>query len=81
MTRVLATTERHVHADAREAYFAELQQRRVVFEEAHVHFWVFEHAIEDGRFIEFAEGADVLALASALGGSTPANVWREVQRG
>ncbi len=81
MSRVLATTERHVHAHAREAYFAALQQRRVDFEEAHVHFWVFEHATEDGRFIEFAEGADVVALTSALSGSTPTNVWREVQGG
>ncbi len=77
--RVLATTERHVDATARDDYFAELPQRRVVAAEAHVHFWVFEHATEIGRFIEFVEGPDAVALARAFPTLMPTNVWRAVQ--
>ena len=79
MSRVLATTERQVEAEARDAYFAELQQRRVVAGAAHIHFWVFEHATENGRFIEFVEGPDAVALARAFPTSMPTDVWRAVQ--
>lgn len=79
MSRVLATTERHVDAPARDVYFAELQHRRVVAEAAHVHFWVFEHATQHGRFIEFVEAPDAVALARAFPTLMPTDVWRAVQ--
>jgi hypothetical protein len=85
MGRMLAVAERQVDAAARGDYLTSVGARQHVAASSGVHFWVFEHAEESGRFIEFVEGAserDVRAVAvdgELLQG--PLALWREVRGG
>jgi len=81
MTRVLAMQERVVASAEREAYLASLASRRAHAAAVPAHFWVFEHANESGRFVEFTEAASVDAIAAAHEGGQMPGVWREVQGG
>ena len=81
MARVLAMQERVVAPAERGAYLASLGRRRARAAVAPAHFWVFEHATESGRFVEFTEAASDEAIAAAQEvGQTP-GLWREVQGG
>jgi len=81
MARVLAMQERVVAPAERGAYLADLDRRRAHAASAPAHFWVFEHAIDSGRFVEFTEAASEHAIAAAHElGQTP-GLWREVQGG
>jgi hypothetical protein len=85
MARVLAFAERRVVPSARTAYLASVRERQQDAEAAGAHFWVFEHAGESGRFIEFTEGGSDASVRRVAGDSgddgTPLALWREVQGG
>lgn len=81
MTRVLSMAERRVVGAAREDYLVTLASRRAAAAAARAHFWVFEHASDHGRFLEFTEAATDDAIASAQGHNAPELLWREVQGG
>ena len=81
MARVRAMQERVVAPAERGAYLASLDRRRARAAAVPAHFWVFEHATESGRFVEFTEAASDEAIAAAHEvGQTP-GLWREVQGG
>ena len=75
MARTLTIVERRVSEAERAEYLAALSA--VV----PAHFWVFEHATERGRFVEFTEAAGEQQIAAAHGDHAPADLWREVQGG
>ncbi len=81
MSRVLSMAERRVDATEREAYLATLTTRRAAAAAAQAHFWVFEHADDGGRFVEFTEAASDGAIVAARGHDAPVALWREVQGG
>jgi hypothetical protein len=81
MGRVLAMQERVVAQAEREAYLADLERRRARAAAVPAHFWVFEHATESGRFVEFTEAASEEAIAAAHEVAQTPGLWREVQGG
>ncbi len=81
MARVLAMQERVVASVEREAYLASLVHRRARAAAVPAHFWVFEHATESGRFVEFTEAASDEAIAAVHEGGQVPGCWREVQGG
>ena len=81
MARALMMVERLVSAAEREAYLRDLAKRGSAAKHVRLHFWVFEHADESGRFVEFTEGASEVAIASAHTDALPAPLWREVYGG
>lgn len=81
MARVLAMQERMVPSPEREAYLASLVNRRARAAAVPAHFWVFEHATESGRFVEFTEAANEEAIAAASDDGNATGCWREVQGG
>lgn len=81
MARVLAMRECVVASADREAYFTSLVNRRTRAASVPAHFWVFEHASESGRFVEFTEAASDEAIAAAHEADQMPALWREVQGG
>ncbi len=81
MARVLAMQERVVARAEREAYLAALDSRRARAAAVPAHFWVFEHATDSGRFVEFTEAASEDAIAAAHEHGAVPGLWREVQGG
>lgn len=81
MTRLLAMQERVVASAERAAYLAALVNRRARAAALPAHFWVFEHATESGRFVEFTEAASDEAIAAVHESGTAPGLWREVQGG
>ena len=83
MPRVLTFEEQQVDAAMRAEYMARVAVRRAAAASAGVNFWVFEHAAESGRFVEFTEGASAEAVRAAHGesqhGNTSLALWREVR--
>jgi len=72
---------RRVSLVARDAYLAALPERRARASAVPAHFWVFEHATDPERFVEFTEAASSELLAAALDPDPASDVWREVQGG
>lgn len=81
MARTLSIVERHVSDAARAEYLAALPSRRERAAAVPAHFWVFEHAAERGRFIEFTEAAGAEQIAALHGTDDARDLWREVQGG
>lgn len=81
MSRALSITEVRIADDARAAYLAALPERTQRAAAVPAHFWVFEHASERGRFVEFTEAKSEALLAAALGLEHATDCWREVQGG
>ena len=81
MARVLAMQERVVTHAERAAYLAAIANRRARAAAVLAHFWVFEHATESGRFVEFTEAASDEAIAAAHDHGQTSGLWREVQGG
>jgi hypothetical protein len=81
MARVLSMLECVVTPEQRSAYLASLAMRRARAAAVPVHFWVFEHATESGRFVEFMEAANDDAIAALQEDGQPPALWREVQGG
>ena len=83
MARMLSFAERHVDEASRTDYLTSVGARQRAAASAGVHFWVFEHAEQSGRFIEFVEGASEHDVRSAAVGNhllnPPVMIWREVQ--
>lgn len=75
---MLSMLERRVSASERTAFLHALPARRVAAKAGRVHLWVFEHAEEPGRFVEFTEAAHASDLASLHEGQLPAPLWRAV---
>jgi hypothetical protein len=55
MSRALTIVERVIADAERAAYLAALPLRKQQAASVPAHFWVFEHATDRGRFIEFTE--------------------------
>jgi hypothetical protein len=77
--------ERVVPDAERPAYLAAMADRRARAAELQVHAWVFEHARDSGRFVEFLEAGSVEALTAAqqvtgMAGD-PSHRWVEVHEG
>lgn len=81
MARTLTIVERRVSDAERAEYLAALSARKLRAAAVPAHFWVFEHATERGRFVEFTEAAGEQQIAAAHGDHAPADLWREVQGG
>jgi hypothetical protein len=81
MPRALRIHERQVPDAERADYLAALPVRKARAAAVPAHFWVFEHATERGRFVEFTEAASEADLAAADGRASADDVWREVQGG
>lgn len=81
MARTLSIIERRVSDAERVAYLAALPARKQRAAAVPAHFWVFEHAAERGRFVEFTEAAGEEQVAAVHGHDAPADLWREVQGG
>jgi hypothetical protein len=81
MARTLTIVERRVSDDERAGYLAALSERRQRAATVAANFWVFEHAAERGRFVEFTEGAGEEPIAALHRNDMPADLWREVQGG
>lgn len=79
MPRALHMQERHIAEPVRAAYLASLEARRTHAVSVRAHFWVFEHATEPGRFVEFTEAASADDLATLVGTDAAQNSWRELQ--
>ena len=78
MRKVLAVAERRIDAGRRSEYLTSLGARRSAANASGVAFWVFEHMVDAGRFIEFTEGADANAVAASLSDQRTPELWREV---
>lgn len=81
MARTLTIVERRVAEAERAAYLAALSLRKERAAAVPAHFWVFEHATERGRFVEFTEAAGEERIAALHEHDMPADLWREVQGG
>ncbi len=81
MSRALTIVERVVPDAERAEYLAALPLRKQRAASVPAHFWVFEHASDRGRFIEFTEAGGEEALAAVHGADVAAHCWREVQGG
>jgi len=81
MARTLSIVECRIRDDERADYLAALPARAARAAAASAHFWVFEHASERGRFVEFTEAGDAQRLAELVGNDAPADFWREVRGG
>ena len=85
MTRLLAVTEHRVEAAVRADYLVAVGARQRAAASSGVHFWIFEHTDESGRFIEFVEGASEFAVrTAATDDNSPErspSLWREVLGG
>lgn len=51
--------------EAREGYVARLRQRRDDAKARGLNFWVFASESDPGRFVEFTEGRDLVAVEGA----------------
>ncbi|MCA0376477.1 MAG: hypothetical protein LCH84_12555 [Gemmatimonadetes bacterium] len=76
MARVLHMQERRVSAEERPAYRAGLDARRAQAAAAQAHFWVFEHAADEARVLEFTEAASADVLRMLVGQDIDADHWR-----
>jgi hypothetical protein len=81
MARALTIVERRVSDAERADYLAALPGRRTRAAAVPAHFWVFEHATERGRFVEFTEAGGEAQLAGLHDGDLPRDLWHEVQGG
>jgi len=81
MARTLTIVERRVSDEERADYLAALSRRKQRAVAVPAHFWVFEHADDRGRFVEFTEAAGEEQIAALHERDMPADIWREVQGG
>lgn len=79
MARALHMRECHIQVEARAAYLESVAERRTRAAALQAHFWVFEHAGESGRFLEFTEAKHEDDLVSLVGPEAAHNRWREIQ--
>lgn len=77
MSRALHMMELRVALAERADYLAALPSRVARAAAVPAHFWVFEHASEAGRFVEFTEAANTELLAVAVGHEAASNAWRQ----
>ncbi len=77
--RTLLVTERTVAHGERDAYLQSLPQTRARCADAQVQFWVFEHAEQGSRFIEFAEAKDESSLEALALNESSASRWHAVE--
>lgn len=78
MTRHLSIVEKTVgHAD-HAAYRESLRARQAAAKVAAANFWVFEHASDAHRYVEFVEGTDAAQVAH-LANVEPGALWRAIE--
>ena len=78
MTRHLAIVERQVAASETDRYLSTIADRQSQAKSLAANFWVFAHASDSRRFVEFVEGADASDV-STLSGVEPAALWRAIE--
>jgi len=78
MTRHLGIFERRIDGSDQGAYMTSLAERRASAERASMHFWVFAHATDPYRYVEFVEGTDATEVAM-LAGVDQDSLWRSVE--
>ena len=78
MSRHLAIVERQVDGADTAEYLSSLVHRREAAAGANAHFWIFAHASEANRYVEFVEGADA-AMVAQLSGVEHAALWRAIE--
>ena len=79
MPRALHMQECRVQDTARAAYLATVAHRRTLAASLQAHFWVFEHAGESGRFLEFTEAKREEDLVALVGPEAAVDRWGEIQ--
>ena len=78
MPRHLAIVEREVHTNDAQDYLSSLVHRQRTAASANANFWVFAHASNTNRYVEFVEGADAAQVAH-LSGVEQAALWRAIE--
>ena len=78
MARHLSMLERRIDGPDENAYIASLAGRVAAATEAEAHFWVFSHASDPHRYVEFVEGANASKVAE-LSGVSESALWRAVE--
>lgn len=81
MARALSIQEKQISDSDRETYLAAIPERAAAAVAVQSHFWVFEHATERGRFVEFHETPDAESLGRLLGSDSVPEHWCEVRGG
>lgn len=79
MSRLLAMVECRIEESMRQAYLAGLDARKAKASASGAHFWVFEHAGQPGRFIEFTEAGSEAVVRATTGTEPSQGLWREVK--
>ncbi len=79
MERLLAMVECRIDPAMRQDYLAGLDARKADASASGAHFWVFEHAGEPGRFLEFTEAGSESVVRAVSGHAHSAGLWREVK--
>ncbi len=79
MARLLAMVECRIEESMRRSYLAGLDARKADATASGAHFWVFEHAGEPGRFLEFTEAGSEAAVRAATAREELSDFWREVK--
>ena len=79
MARLLAMVECRIEPSMRHEYLAALDARKADAVASGAHFWVFEHAGEPGRFLEFTEAGSEAAMRAVIGNEGAPDLWREVK--
>lgn len=77
MTRSLGIAKRDVPAASRASYVADVAARGAAAAQRGVHHWVFQHATDPARFIEFTEGPDDSAVVAFAGDEV--ELWRAIE--
>lgn len=78
MSRHLSIVERHIDGRDEPSYRESLIARRDSATAAAVHFWVFAHAQDSQRYVEFVEGSDAAQVA-AVAGVDQGALWRAIE--
>jgi hypothetical protein len=78
MSRHLAIVERVVHQEDAQDYLSSLVPRQQTAANVDANFWVFAHASDANRFVEFVEGSDASQVAR-LSGVEQAALWRAIE--
>ena len=78
MSRHLAIVERQVNGAEAAEYLSALVHRQETAASENANFWIFAHASDANRYVEFVEGADAAQVAR-LSGVEQAALWRAIE--
>ncbi len=78
MTKHLSVVEKRVTNS--DEYLKGVRDRSDVAIASSLHFWVFQHATDSSRFVEFVEGTDAVKVAQVAGVETN-ELWNSIKIG